>query len=182
MNNPNHARHMENGVSAITLTHRDGSACECLVDTIDYPLIKTYRWSPARSRRTRYAQTSIRKADGRRAILYMHRALLPLLEQIDHRDGNGLNNRRSNLREATHAQNASNSIKTGTFTSSKFKGVSYDKREGNFEAYIEVGGKHIHLGHFHNETDAAMARDSASLKYHGEFAVLNLQASRAEIK
>lgn len=90
---------------------------------------------------------------------------------VDHRDHEGLNNTRTNLRLATRSQNSCNNKKTRG-RSSKYKGVSRDKR-GYWRAKIHFKGKHIFLGYFDNEIDAARAYDKAAKELHGEFAVLN---------
>jgi hypothetical protein len=92
---------------------------------------------------------------------------------VDHRNNNGLDNRRENLRIATKGQNVCNSIKTRRNTSSKFVGVSFDKRSGLWHAYITHCRKRKFLGYFKDETDAAHAYDVAAKKYHKEFARLN---------
>jgi hypothetical protein len=92
---------------------------------------------------------------------------------VDHRNGNTLDNRRTNLRLATCSQNRINSQRDKSKTSSRYVGVSLEKGRGKWLAYISYNGKRIHLGRFDNELDAARAYDLAAVKYHGEFARLN---------
>ena len=92
-------------------------------------------------------------------------------QEVDHRDHNTLDNRRENIRICTHAENMMNRQKG---SGSKPKGVSEFKRTEKLRARIKVKGKDIHLGYFDNEDDAALAYNVAALKYHGEFACLNI--------
>jgi len=98
--------------------------------------------------------------------------------ELDHVDGNGLNNRRSNLRICTHRQNIWNRRKQAN-TSSIYKGVSWDKRREKWEAYFHLPGtkrkgKKEFLGYFVTEEQAALAYNDAATKYFGEFARLNI--------
>ena len=88
---------------------------------------------------------------------------------IDHIDGNGLNNKLDNLREATPSQNMINQ-KVRSDSASKVKGVSYDAKRNLWYAYIDVGGKRNHLGRHETLDEAAMVRLQAQRKFHGEFA------------
>lgn len=90
----------------------------------------------------------------------------------DHIDGNRLNNQRSNLRVCTHAENQRNKQKKAN-TSSKFKGVCWNKRKSLYVAYIGINKEHIHLGYFDCQIEAAKAYNLAAIKHHGEFACLN---------
>jgi len=105
----------------------------------------------------------------------MHRIIMDAEkgEEIDHRDGNGLNNQRCNLRLCTHRQNLMNRRKTHKRCSSKFRGVSWEKRSGKWCAQIMIHYRHIHLGYFDDEVLAALAYNEAATKHFGEFAHLN---------
>lgn len=91
------------------------------------------------------------------------------MDVIDHINGDGLDNRLANLREATRSQNQQNQGISRSNTSG-FKGVSFSRQLGKFTARIRVGTKSKHLGCFLNACDAANAYQQAALKHHGEFA------------
>lgn len=91
---------------------------------------------------------------------------------IDHIDGNRLNNRKNNLRKCTHAQNCANRVKSCK-SSSKYKGVSWDKTRKKWQASITYNKRSIGLGRYDDEILAAIAYDDAALLYHGEFARTN---------
>jgi hypothetical protein len=92
--------------------------------------------------------------------------------EVDHQDGDGLNNRRSNLRICTH-QNNSRNMRRHRDSASRFKGVSWWKTRQIWRAYIVVDNKQKGLGYYNNDTDAARAYDAAAKKLFGEFANLN---------
>jgi hypothetical protein len=92
---------------------------------------------------------------------------------VDHINGNGLDNRRANLRLATYTQNNWNNRQRVERYSSKYRGVSWHKRWGKWSAVISVKGRKKHLGYYRDEKEAAEAFDRAAKKYRGEFAVLN---------
>lgn len=99
---------------------------------------------------------------------YMHQVVLPNVVEIDHKNSNGLDNRRENLRSATHQQNCANrpaQNKTG------YKGVRFTR--GKFEAQITTNGRAQYLGRFVNAEDAAKAYDIAAKETFGEFARTN---------
>jgi hypothetical protein len=101
--------------------------------------------------------------------------------EIDHVNGDGLDNRRENLRVATHAQNASNRGVRVNNTSG-FKGVhaNHSGRGKQWFAYITTNYKRQHLGMFGTAEEAARAYDAAAVRLHGEFARLNFPSDHAK--
>lgn len=141
-----------------------------LVDSEDFPTLYHFKWYAVRSRNgVWYAQ---RKDRGR--IVKMHRAILgaPKGIKVDHRDTNGLNNRKENLRLAPGNSNNANSRKQKNNTSG-YKGVSWQAGYDRWKAYIRVRGTYIHLGVFTNLIKAAKAYDTAAREHFGEFARCN---------
>lgn len=108
-----------------------------------------------------------------RAIWAMESGDWPAAE-IDHADGDPSNNRWSNLRLATRAENIRNT-RNYSGSSSQYRGVWWDKRYRKWHVNIKVDQKKLFLGRFENEVDAAMAYDSAAREHFGEFARPNLQ-------
>lgn len=148
-----------------------------VVDAADADAVLQFKWSVAVSDR-RLAKYAVRtEADGTAVLL--HRSLLGLTKGdprfIDHIDGDGLNNRRSNLRLCTRSQNALNRGKRpprrGQRSKSRYIGVSHEY--GKWVAYADFRGKRTYLGRFTSEIEAAHARDSHVRALHGEFARLN---------
>lgn len=102
---------------------------------------------------------------------YLHRAILNASsdKQVDHIDGNKLNNSKSNLRLCTNSENSRNTRpKRG-----KYKGVYFDKKRGQWVAQITVDRKCTSLGSYLSPEDAALAYNEAAKSLHGEFAYIN---------
>jgi hypothetical protein len=171
-NGPNTVRYLSDGVSALILKGNNGNLLECFIDTKDYDIVKNYHWYAYKKRDQRvfYAYTTL--ANDRRES--MHKLLLPGWDVVDHEDHNGLNNRRSNLRSATAAQNCYNRRKQNKDgITSRFKGVSWNKRAMKFVASVQFDGSKTYLGSFDSEEEAARVWNEAAKKLHGAFACLN---------
>ena len=111
----------------------------------------------------------------RQRIETLHRRIIGAIwkEKTDHRDGDGLNNLRSNLRICTHTENMRNR-KLHRNSGSGLKGVSFEKKFHKYRARIRVNGHRIHLGMFQSPLQAAKAYNMAAVKYFGEFARPNI--------
>jgi|SRR6516162_8902626 hypothetical protein len=144
-----------------------------LIDDQDQPLI-TGDWTILRGKRTFYAARG-RGSRNNRRYWYMHRVILGITDpkvQADHINGNGLDNRRVNLRIVTNKQNSHNS-RPHRDGSSKYRGVSWDQSRRRWRAQYAIDGRPKFLGRFDSEVEAAKAYDDAVLKRSGEFAYLN---------
>jgi hypothetical protein len=145
-----------------------------LVDDEDYERLSAFKWQVRRGRYTFYAQRGVTVSAGVQRTVQMHRVILdaPRDMDVDHRDGNGLNNQRENLRLCTNTENQRNKRRYVNNTSG-YKGVHWAKNVGKWWAYIHVDGAYKNLGYFTSKEDAARAYDEAAVKYYGEFAFLN---------
>lgn len=150
------------------------------ISACDKERLDAYTWHISPGRTTTYARRSVWK-NGKTKPLYMHRFILSAQPgtAVDHIDGNGLNNSRSNIRLATPSQNAANQRPTRQGSSS-YKGVSWDKARNKWVAQIHVNKKHIQLGRFKSEVEAAQAYDAAALNYFGEYACFNLSPNSSD--
>lgn len=142
-----------------------------LVDDSDYEKLKTYKWSAGGPKGYLSAQ---RAQNGK--TIRMHRQILGLLDApsnvfVDHRNGDTLDNRRSNLRACDNRLNQGNARKRGG--SSRYRGVSWHEVSKGWRAQIRIKGMKVHLGIFKDEEDAARAYDKAASQHFGDFARLN---------
>ena len=149
-----------------------------IVDPEDYEPLSKHKWHAVKSKNTFYAVRRIHIGKNKWKHIKMHREILdpPDHLYVDHINHNGLDNRKANLRTATHRQNSYNRINFRKNPSSKYKGVSWKKRTKKWNVQISYDGKSKAIGSFDNESDAAKAYDEAAKKYHKEFAVLNFQS------
>jgi hypothetical protein len=139
------------------------------IDVEDVPLVEGFNWTSVVAKYTVYGARTDYSGPKSRSIS-MHREIMdapPGLE-VDHIDGNGLNNRRSNLRVVTRAQNAWNRRKA-SYNKSGFKGVTLDKPTGKWRAQITLNRKQRFLGHYDTIAEAAAVYAKASAELHGEF-------------
>jgi hypothetical protein len=139
-----------------------------LIDDEDYEYLNQFKWYANKVRNTFYAKRGRNKT-----AQQMHRIIMnpPTNMQIDHKDHNGLNNQKFNLRLCTNSQNRMNSIPYGK---SKYLGVSIFRGKIP-RAQIKVNNKIIYLGQFKTEEAAAREYDEMAKIYHKEFANLNFK-------
>lgn len=137
-----------------------------LVDDDDFEKLNKIKWQSLVKSNTIYACNNI----GR-----MHRIIMDAKkgEIIDHLDGNGLNNQKSNLRNCTFQENMRNKRTWGKI---KYNGVSFNKKTKNFpfRCRITINKKSIHLGYFKTAELAAKEYNKNALLYFGEYAKLNI--------
>jgi hypothetical protein len=144
-----------------------------LMDDADFERLGAFQWcisAGSRPNAPSYAVRRLRLDDGRSVIQRMHHAVTGL-RFVDHIDGNGLNNQRANLRSATAVTNARNG-KAHRDSASRYRGVSWFRRDGLWRAQISTG-RNRHIGYFETERAAALAYDDAAADLFGEFARLN---------
>lgn len=150
---------------------------QAIVDDEDYEWLSQWKWcfdNKGYARRSQY----LGYVNGKQktATTLMHRQITGNVHgmQVDHINGNKLDNRRSNLRLCTHTENMRNS-RSSVGSYSKYKGVWLDRRVNKWAARICCGNrKRVGLGYFSVESEAAEAYNAAAKKYHGKFARLNV--------
>lgn len=146
---------------------------EAIVDDEDFEKLSEFKWfvsSMGKSKTLFYAGSHIEKKS---SFTLMHRFILnsPKGKNVDHIDGNGLNNQRSNLRLCTQSENIRNSKQKKS--KSGYRGVFWLKSNKKWMAYISHERKSIYIGSFSTAKEAAMARNKKAIEIHGKFAVLN---------
>ena len=139
-----------------------------IVDDEDFEYISQWKWCYTINQKSRSGYAI------RRPGILMHRVInkTPPGMQTDHINGNGLDNRKENLRSCTRTQNKAN-VKMNRNNKSGYKGVSREKKRKTWRAHIRIGGKGRALGRFDILEEAARAYDRAAREKFGEFARLN---------
>lgn len=147
------------------------SSTEILIDPTDAAILTRHAWSI--SEHGDGLLYVIAYSENRK--IYLHREIMQPEErdEVDHRNGNGLDNRRANLRVVAHRLNLANQRTQQRPKSSRYKGVSFYKRDGRWESSIKINGRKIRLGLFAAERDAAAAYNVAALAAWGDHARLN---------
>lgn len=146
-----------------------------MVDDEDFEWLNQYKWYAGASDKKFYAVRKGRKIDGilYKIPIYMHRQILKLTRDdelmADHVNGNGLDNRRLNLRKCSYRENNINKILCFDGQSSTFRGVSHIIEHHCWKAEID---NHF-IGHYLTEGEAAYYYNEQAKIRHGEFAVLN---------
>jgi hypothetical protein len=149
------------------------------VDFEDYAYLQQWKWHVEISRTTKYAvrRARVKESAGSR-IFRMHRVILGLstglddCREVDHINGNGLDNRKTNLRVCATEDNRHNR-KLDWRNTSGLKGVTWSNEHNKWLSRISVGGERYFLGYFCDKIQAAYAYDIKARELHGEFARLN---------
>lgn len=164
----------------------DGSPCrtipltleyEAIVDIDDYERANEFRWHAVVKRRSDesilnvYARRFVCR-DGGKRVEWLHRFILNLNDKVDHKNHDGLDCRKENLRNCTALQNSQNA-RIGHHNTSGYKGVTWSAVGKSWKASIRNSGQPTHLGYFSDKELAARAYDAAALRFHGNFACLN---------
>ena len=150
-------------VTAIFLDKRDGTTLETLIDTEDLSLVNQYphKWYSFWNEITEsYYVSGFINNNGKNSTTRLHRWIMNPGEGlfVDHINHDTLDNRKSNLQVVTNAVNQQNrKVKRSDNASSKYRGVSWNKRERKWKAYLKIDGKNIHLGYFTDEEQAGQA-------------------------
>lgn len=147
-----------------------------LVDDEDFESLNRFKWRRSDQGKGHYAvrNEGVYKL-GTFKLILMHRAIKDAQKGqiLDHINGNGLDNRKDNLRFCTHAQNMQNQRSKNVAGTSRYKGVHWHPRGNSWRARIVVNKKSISGGCYAIEADAAKAYDALAAQHFGEFARLN---------
>jgi len=145
---------------------------QCLVDDETYRWAHEYKWY-AQVTRSKTGFVAARRL--RSKIVFLHREIMqpPVGLQVDHINGDGLDNRRQNLRVVTDRQNKQGfrRFRKGKWMS-RYRGVSQTPK-GRWQARLCLNGKLVYLGTYSDEEAAARARDAGAIQHYGEYAALN---------
>ncbi len=145
-----------------------------LVDDEDFDRINQFKWCASKSNAHREIYYAVRGTYTKEKVISrsMHREILGLTDgkiEVDHIDGNGLNNQRVNLRLSDSRHNSFNRGANRNNTSG-IKGVSWNKEMSKWVAQITIDGRQTYLGLFDDKHEAGEAYLQAAIKHHGEFA------------
>ena len=151
-----------------------------VVDDADYEWLSRYRWMASMARAGYWRAVRWVGTRAKHRAVFMHREIIGAQpgQLVDHRNGDGLDNRRANLRACSSRQNQQN--RRGSWAASGYKGVHQLHRllSKPWVAQIQVEGRSMHLGYFATPEEAAEAYDAAATTHFGDFAYLNFPAER----
>lgn len=146
-----------------------------LVDDDDYEYLNQWKWNYTSGYAKRKQHIPSSRKNQKSINIYMHRLINNTPEgfHTDHINGNKLDNRKENLRTVTSRQNQGNRFKTKPITSSKYKGVWWDKRSKKWCASICINYRNKYLGSYKSEIDAAKIYNDEAIKVFGKYAKIN---------
>lgn len=146
-----------------------------LIDDEMYDRVSYFKWYATKGTNTFYAKTSIKLSNDKWIEIRMHQLVTNFTHtMVDHKDGDGLNNQRENLRLANRSENQWNRKKTSKTSSSNYKGVCWNKTSNNWISTIRINNKLKYLGSFDTERDAAIAYNNAAINMFSKYAKLNV--------
>jgi hypothetical protein len=142
-----------------------------IVDDSIFDILNSLNWFAVKSRNVFYAARHVNTVDGVQRAEYMHHFIIgfPRIKgmMVDHKDGDGLNNQRENLRIVTQRVNSSNrTARRNGKTYSKYIGVTWDKKRNKWIAQIRFSGKNKNLGSFNSEQEASAMYQEAVAALH----------------
>lgn len=162
-------------MSATKLISLSNGKAYAIVDAEDFEYLNQWKWklNKGRAMRNQHIGTRGNWRDGKRidkAVL-MHRVIMgePKDMDVDHKNHNTLDDRKTNLRICTHAENTANSVMQKRNTSG-YKGVYFDKRRVKWYSQIRFMGKSYTLGLFESPVEAAKEYDHVAKQLYGEYA------------
>lgn len=156
-----------------TITLKTGESV--ILDFDDFERLKNYKWHRVKICRNGTAYTIYAARKENKKSVLMHREIMNVSSglTVDHKNGDGLDNRKENLRICSHSQNMQNRIARKT-PKCRYKGVKMVKSSVNpYLAYLRCGGKFVNLGVHATAERAAMAYNDGARKFFGEFAKVN---------
>lgn len=150
--------------SLVVLPEISGARCipltkgkYAIVDLEDYHKVQQFLWIAHKDKNTMYARRALPRVGGKQRDEKMHHAIVgkpPSGMTVDHINGNGLDNRKCNLRIVTNRENCMN---RHVPSSGSYPGVTWNKRARVWNAQARIGGKHVHIGTYRSEEDAYAA-------------------------
>ncbi len=158
-------------VKTVPLRGKKAAGRVALVDDEDYDRVMQHKWNVKESGRMTYVMANVVREDGSHTTISMHK-LITGWPMTDHANHDGLDNQRHNLRPATPSQNSMNN-RSRQNTSSRYKGVTWQKNQGVWVAHVGAPTGRIYLGMFTSEDSAAQAYDTVARQVFGEYACLN---------